>query len=140
MPIPLRLPTVNSDANSWGDILNNYLQQSLLAADGTLVATATNPYTGLTNPNLASTSKAGLVQLTNDLSGSAASPTVTGLQGNNVASGTPTDGYVLTWSASGSTWQPAAPSSGGGSSIDLDGGNASSVFGGITALDGGNST
>lgn len=138
MPTPLRLPNVGSDANQWGDILNNYLQQAL-ASDGTLVTAATNPYTSSANTNLANGSRPGLVQLTNDLGNTAALPKVVGLQGRAVASTTPTDGYVLTWDNAGSTWKPAAATSGGGA-IDLDGGTSTSIYGGIDPIDGGNST
>ena len=131
-----RLPSPGSDANNWGSLLNDYIQQSL-ASDGTLVTSATNPYTSSANTNLASGSKPGLVQLANDLGNTAASPKVVGLQGRSVDSGAPSDGNVLTWSASGSKWQPSAPS--GGSPIDLDGGTASSVFGGVASIDGGTS-
>ncbi|HSX05747.1 MAG TPA: hypothetical protein VLF69_04730 [Candidatus Saccharimonadales bacterium] len=108
-----RLPVVGSDNDNWGTVLNDFLQQAL-AADGTLVTTATNSYTGTTNTNLANSTKPGLVQLAGDLTVPVTAPKVTGLQGNPVASTTPTDGQVLTWSASGSSWQPATPSAGGG--------------------------
>jgi hypothetical protein len=44
-------------------------------------------------------------------------------------------GDVLTWDGSEGVW--AAPSGGGGGSLNLDGGDASSVYGGTTAIDGG---
>jgi hypothetical protein len=118
--------------------LNDYLQQAL-ASDGTLVTGATNSYTGSANTNLASGSQPGLVQLATDLGNTAASPKVVGLQGRAVASTSPTDGYVLTWDNTGSTWKPAAPGGGGGGSPDLDGGTSSSVYGGTDPIDGGNS-
>ncbi len=134
-----RLPTLGGDANNWGSVLNDYLQQAL-AADGTLVTSSTNSYTGLANTNLASGSKPGIVQLAGDLGSTAVSPTVTGLQGNAVSATAPTDGYVLTWSAAGSQWQPAAASGGGGGFTgDLDGGNATSAYGGTSSIDGGTS-
>lgn len=139
MPTP-RLPTPGGDANNWGTLLNDYLQQSL-ASDGTLVTSATNTYTGNANTNLASGSQPGLVQLTNDLGNTAASPKVVGLQGRSVDSVSPTDGYVLTWSAGSSKWAPAAPPSIGGAGLtDLDGGSSSSVYGGITSIDCGSSS
>lgn len=133
------LPTPGGNANNWGTVLNDYLQQAL-DSDGTLVTSATNTFTGLANTNLASVSKPGLVQLAGDLSNSAASPSVVGIQGRNIDSSAPNDGDVMTWSASGSKWSPLAPSGGGGGGGfigDLDGGNASSVYGGTTAIDGG---
>jgi hypothetical protein len=107
MPTP-RLPTPGGDANSWGSVLNDYLQQAL-ASDGTLVTSSTNSYTGLANTNLANGSRPGLIQLAGDLGNTAVSPTVAGLQGRSVDSGAPSDGNVLTWSASGTKWQPQAP-------------------------------
>jgi photosystem II stability/assembly factor-like uncharacterized protein len=59
-----------------------------------------------------------------DLSGSYPSPTVAKLQGKAVSSGTPTDGYVLTWNNSSSQWQPKAAAGGapsGSASGDLSG-------------------
>jgi hypothetical protein len=134
----VRLPIPGSDANNWGSLLNDYLQQAL-DSDGTLVTGSTNTYTGLANTNLASGSKPGLVQLTNDLGNTAASPKVVGLQGRSVDSAGPSDGDVLTWDAGASKWGPSA-SGGGGGLTDLDGGNASSVYGGITGIDCGNSS
>lgn len=109
------LPTPGGDDNTWGGMLNDYLQQSL-AADGTLVTTATNSHTLLANTNLATTTTPGLIQLAGDLANTSTSPTVVGLQGWAVASTRPTNGYVLTWSSGSSNWQPA-PASGGGSGL-----------------------
>lgn len=131
-----RLPTPSGDANNWGTLLNEYLQQSL-ASDGTLVTGSTNSFTGFANTNLASGVKPGLIQLAGDLGSSAASPKVGGLQGRTVDSAAPVDGNVLTWSATGSKWSPAVPTGGGGFLANLDGGNASSVYGGTAAIDGG---
>jgi hypothetical protein len=110
-----RLPTPGSDANNWGSLLNDYVQQAH-ASDGTLVTSATNPFTGNANTNLATASTPGLVQLANDMGGTATSPIVTGLQGRDIDTTAPTDGYVLTWSASASKWQAVAPTSSGGTS------------------------
>jgi len=106
-----RLPVIGSDNDSWGSLLNDYVQQSL-AADGTLLTTATNTYTGGTNTNLANSTRPGLVQLAGDLTLPVTAPKVVGLQGNPVASTAPSDGQVLTWSSASSNWQPAAPSGG----------------------------
>jgi len=108
-----RLPTPGSDNNNWGTVLNDYLQQSL-ASDGTLLTTPTNAYTGGTNTNLANSTRPGLVQLAGDLTVPVTAPKVIGLQGFAVASTTPTDGQVLTWSASATSWQPVTPSAGSG--------------------------
>ena len=108
-----RLPTPGGDNDNWGTVLNDFLQQAL-ASDGTLLTTPTNSYTGTTNTNLANSTRPGLVQLTGDLAVPVTAPKVVGLQGNPVASTTPTDGQVLTWSASSSSWQPATASAGSG--------------------------
>jgi hypothetical protein len=110
-----RLPVTGGDNDSWGTLLNDFLQQAL-ASDGTLITTPTNSYTGTTNTNLANSSRPGLVQLTGDLSVPVTSPKVVGLQGYAVASSTPSDGQVLTWSSATSSWQPTAPSASSGAS------------------------
>jgi len=141
-----RLPTPGGDNDDWGTVLNDFMQQTL-ASDGTLVTAAINPYTGTTNVNLANSSRPGLVQLTGDLSVPVVAPKVVGLQGNPVAATTPSDGQALVWSASGGVWQPATISSGGDdgggdgtSLLNLDGGSASSIYGGLAAIDCGDST
>lgn len=132
-----RLPITGGDANNWGTLLNDYLQQAL-ASDGKLVTASTNPYTGSANTNLASGITPGLLQIAGDLGNTAVSPTVVGLQGRIIDSTAPTDGYVLTWNATSTKWQPKAPGTGGGGfTSDIDGGSATSVYGGITAIDGG---
>lgn len=130
-----RVPSPGGDNDNWGTILNDYLQQSL-ASDGTLLTSATNSYTGTSNTNLANSSRPGLVQLTGDLAVPYSAPKVAGLQGVSVATTAPVDGQVLTYASSSGKWQPATPSSGGTSySGTIDGGSATSVFGGITAID-----
>jgi len=136
------LPLVGGDNNTWGTILNDYLQQSL-DASGLLVTAPTNPWTKVANTNLASTSQPGLVQLAGDLGNTAVLPKVIALQGNSISNATPGDGNVLTWSASNSQWQPAAPSTGSGNSGytgDIDGGISSTLFGGAQTIDCGDST
>jgi hypothetical protein len=56
----------------------------------------------------ASSSAQGALQLAQDLTGSAVAPKVAGLQGNPVASTTPTSNQVLTWN--GTAWAPSLPS------------------------------
>lgn len=53
----------------------------------------------------------GLVQLSNDLGGTATSPLVTGLQGYDVANTAPSDNYVLTWNNTNTRWEPTDISS-----------------------------
>lgn len=137
-----RLPVPGGDAgsapNDWGSILNDYLQQSL-AANGTLVTGSTNSYTGSANTNLASTSQAGLVKLATDLGGTALLPNVIGLQGRAVDSAAPSDGNVLTWSASGSKWSPVAPTAytaAGGGGLTLSS-NAFSITAPVSIANGG---
>ena len=134
-----RLPTPGGDNDDWGTVLNDYLQQTLTSS-GTLVTGATNSYTSAPNTNLASGSTPGLVQLAGDLSTPVTSPTVIGLQGNQVASTTPGNGQVLTWNGGSSQWQPVTPSGGGGLTGDIDGGISSSAYGGTTSIDCGDST
>lgn len=47
----------------------------------------------------------GIVQLSGDLGGSATTPTVTGINGVSVPSGTPANGQVLTSNGSALVWQ-----------------------------------
>ena len=108
-----RLPTPGGDNDSWGTVLNDFIQQAL-ASDGTLVTTATNSYTGTGNTNLANSTRPGLVQLAGDLTTPYSAPKVTGLQGKAVSMAAPSDGQVLTWSTSNSAWQPVTPSGGAG--------------------------
>jgi hypothetical protein len=135
-----RLPTPGGDNDNWGTLLNDYLQQAL-ASDGTLLTTATNTYTGTTNTNLANSTRPGLVQLAGDLTTPVTAPKVVGLQGNPVASTTPVDNQVLTWSSASGSWKPVTPSGGGIQLLGIiDGGSASSVYGGTTAIDCGDSS
>jgi hypothetical protein len=47
-----------------------------------------------------------------DLSGSFPNPAVAALRGRSVAATAPTDGQVLTWSASATSWLPSSPATG----------------------------
>jgi trimeric autotransporter adhesin len=132
-----RLPIPGGDNDDWGTVLNDYLQQAL-SSTGTLVTSTTNSYTGLANTNLATGSTPGIVQLAGDISTPVTAPTVVGLQGNQVASTTPTNGQILTWSGGSSQWQPQTPST--GLTGDVDGGSSTSAYGGTTSIDCGDST
>lgn len=80
-----RLPVIGSDNNNWGTVLNRFLEISH-NGDGSLNTSATIPTpspsdpgfseAGNANPNLASGTAPGFVQLAGDLGGTAASPTV----------------------------------------------------------------
>lgn len=56
-----RLPTVNSDNNTWGDVLNDYLSVSL-DTDGTIKAAAITTALKATNQNFT-----GIISLSRDL-------------------------------------------------------------------------
>ena len=134
------LPTPGGNANNWGTILNDYLQQAL-AGDGTLVTAGTNPYTSATNTNLATGSQPGLVQLAGDLAGTSTSPALAAVvTAGSVGSSTAIP--VLTYDAKGRiTGVSTAAVSGGGtvSSFSIDGGNSTTVFGGTLGIDFGGS-
>lgn len=106
-----RLPTVGSDNDNWGSLLNEFLRQAL-DSDGTLLISATNTYTGSTNTNLANSTRPGLVQLAGDLGVPYNAPKVVAIQGKAVAPTAPTDGQILTWNNSSSQWEPGTPGGG----------------------------
>jgi hypothetical protein len=56
----------------------------------------------------------GAQNMSGDVTGTLGANTVAKLQGRTVSSAAPSDGYVLTWNASGSDWVGEAPASGGG--------------------------
>ncbi|HUC88028.1 MAG TPA: hypothetical protein VMR95_02680 [Candidatus Binatia bacterium] len=134
------LPTVGGDNNSWGSMLNNFLQQAL-ASDGTLVTSATNSWTGDANTNLATTSLPGLVQLAGDLAGTPTSPALASIiTAGSVGSSTAIP--VLTYDAKGRiTAVSTATASGGGSvsSFSIDGGNSTTTYSGTLKVDFGGS-
>ena len=134
-----RLPTPGSDANNWGTLLNDYLQQAL-ASDGKLVTTATNAFTGLANTNLASGSNPGIVQLAGDLTGTASSPALTSvISAGSVGSGSAIP--VLTYDAKGRITAVSTASVSGGyvSSFSIDGGNSATVYTGTLGINFGGS-
>jgi len=71
-----RLPIPGQDDGTWGNILNDFLSQSI-DLDGTLKPSAIAA--GAPAIPDASTSAKGLVQLAGDLAGTASAPTVPGL-------------------------------------------------------------
>lgn len=70
----------------------------------------------------ATSSVKGVVQLTGDLGGTAASPAVTGLQGTTVTATAPNNGQVLTYNGATAVW--STPSGGGGSAMNVVSKNA----------------
>ncbi|HXB12660.1 MAG TPA: hypothetical protein VNZ45_11770 [Bacteroidia bacterium] len=79
------VPIVGGNNNTWGTILNQFLAYSLDVTNGQLLTGTTNQnYTNFpslypnanwgTNPNYASGSTPGIIALTGDLAGTAASP------------------------------------------------------------------
>lgn len=68
-----RLPVPGQDDGTWGDILNDYLSQSI-NTDGTLKIDAVDDAVSDASP-----SAKGIVRLAGDLGGTAATPTVPGL-------------------------------------------------------------
>ncbi|HEY1646152.1 MAG TPA: hypothetical protein VGF75_07380 [Candidatus Saccharimonadales bacterium] len=128
MPTNYPLPVVASDNNIWGGILNDFLLTSIADptvysytytsaayayASGTLNVDYTNPQTGSTNYNLATSSYPGLILLGGDLGNNATggtppawSPTVVGLQGHGVSSTAPTSNQVLQYTSG--AWTPTS--------------------------------
>jgi len=95
-----RLPAPGGDDNTWGIVLNDFLSQSH-SADGSLKASAVD---GAVSD--ATSTTAGVVQLTGDLGGTATSPAVTGIRGQTVSATAPTDNQVLTYNTGASQWEP----------------------------------
>lgn len=82
----------------------------------------------------ATSSVKGVIKLTGDLGGTAASPLVTGLRGFPISSVPPTTNYVLTWN--GSTWTPAANTSAFTAAGDLGGTNSFQQVVSLTGISG----
>lgn len=60
----------------------------------------------------ATTTSKGIVQLAGDIAGTAASVSVTKIQGRAIAATAPSEAQVLTWNAVNNTWQPGTVSTG----------------------------
>lgn len=93
-----RLPVPGADQGTWGDVLNGFLAVAH-NPDGTLKTTAVN-----NTVSDASSSTAGVVQLTGDLGGSSSAPTVRRIRGHEVAATTPAANQVLKFN--GTHWEP----------------------------------
>jgi hypothetical protein len=101
-----RLPTPGGDENAWGDVLNDFLTQSL-NTDGTIKPAAA----AAAVPDASSTTQ-GTVQLTNDLGGTGSVPVVTGIQDHAISATAPTDGQFLVYDAGATQWQPTTSAGG----------------------------
>ncbi len=140
-------------------ILLGYLRKTFLAVGifaflfvtGLLIAHASylpgqtlNPSCAPTDPDcfiqfpsstasaLAASSTPGAIQLSGDLGGSATSVAVTGIQGNPIATTTPTSSQVLAWN--GSEWMPSnANSTASYPGVTSDGNDGLDVAGNVTA-------
>jgi Pectate lyase superfamily protein len=121
-----RLPVPGQDDNTWGGILNDFLDVAH-NSDGTLQTSAISnaggyikPNTGIPAADLSSsvqtelTSASTAIQpstsLTHDLSGTVSAPTVAGIQGVPVLGG-PTNGQVLAYNSGANQWVPSTVSS-----------------------------
>jgi hypothetical protein len=97
-----RLPVPGGDENTWGEVLNAFLQTAH-NTDGSLKTSAVD---GAVSD--ASSTTTGTVRLTGDLGGTASSPTVTGLQGRPLSTTAPANNEVLGYSTGTGQWVPMA--------------------------------
>ncbi len=95
-----RLPTPGADENTWGDLLNDFLAQSL-NTDGTIKPAAAQAAV----PDATAATK-GVIKLTNDLGGTVALPQVTGLRGRPLSTAAPASNSVLAYNATANEWEP----------------------------------
>lgn len=93
-----RLPAPGGDDGTWGNVLNDYLGVAH-NADGTLKTSAVSS----SSPTASSTT-AGIVQLTGDLGGTSSNPSVNRIRGHQVAATTPAASQVLKFN--GTQWEP----------------------------------
>jgi Repeat of unknown function (DUF5907) len=112
LALPAQFAVTGSPVTSSGALSvswNNYNANTILAgpASGDAAAPTFRPLVPADLPPATGTAP-GAVQLSQDLAGSAAAPTVAGLQGQPVASTLPSANQVLSWN--GSQWTPAQPS------------------------------
>jgi len=147
MPLPpASLPTPGGDNNSWGTMLNDFLQRALVDdgsgnGNGTLNTQATNSYTGLANTNLATATNPGLVQLAGDLAGTYSSPALASIiTAGSVGSSTSVP--VLTYDAKGRITTVSSATVTGGSTVSsfsIDGGSSTTTYSGDLRVDFGGS-
>jgi hypothetical protein len=144
MPPHTGLPSVGSDNNDWGTILNYFLEQAHDPSTGFLLTTPTNPNNltgGSVNTNLATTTQPGLVQLAGDLTGTYSSPALASITtAGSVGSATAVP--VITYDAKGRITAVSSATISGGvpvNSFGVDGGNSSTTFAGTLRVDFGGS-
>lgn len=166
MSTPQRLPNVNGDVGQWGYILNQFIDlqhyntgsdnaangghQTVTIRPGTTAA-GTAPLT-LMSGSLLSTPEAGAIEFLNnqlyftqttstirrtigafdDSSGAAGDIYYRDSGGSLLRLAVGSDNQILTASSGAPSWQSV-----GGSVNNMDGGNASSLFGGSATVDGG---
>ncbi|WP_042721686.1 hypothetical protein [Flavobacterium sp. B17] len=119
-PYTLGLPTTGVtsgqimkwDGSKWALASDTDTNTTYTASSGlTLTGTAFSA-------NDASLTAKGIVQLSGDLAGTASSPTVSKIQGKSVSSTAPTNGQVLKYNTTNSSWEP---SSDAGLTSEVDG-------------------
>ncbi|WP_148285288.1 hypothetical protein [Flavobacterium sp. B17] len=92
----------NTGTSSWEPAADTDTNTTYTAGSGiTLTGTSFSA-------NDATTSAKGIVQLAGDLAGTATSPTVAKIQSKAVSSTAPTNGQVLKYNTTTSSWEPAA--------------------------------
>ncbi|MGD0331151.1 MAG: hypothetical protein ABSB40_12050 [Nitrososphaeria archaeon] len=120
-----------------GDLSGNNSSQTVIGIQGKSIS-STSPTDGYVLTWSAATSKwapaavtTGTTTLGGDVTGISSANTVIKLQGIVVKSGTPTDGYVLTYSTADSQWEPKSAPIGFTAGGDLSGTNSSQEVTGI---------
>lgn len=103
------------DTDPWtaaGDLSGTQYTQTVVGIRNKPVPTPSGTNTVLTwnGSTLVWVSASGFTAA-GDLSGTSSSQTVVGLQGRALSAAAPSDGYVLTWVAAHSDWEPVAPGS-----------------------------
>ncbi|HTE22284.1 MAG TPA: hypothetical protein VK674_04560 [Candidatus Limnocylindria bacterium] len=97
-----RLPVPGGDDNSWGIVLNDFLNQSL-NSDGSIKSAAIQA--ALLD---ATATTKGVVKLTKDFGGTASLPQVTGLRGRSLSTTAPSNNNVLAYNSGTNEWEPQA--------------------------------
>ncbi len=123
-----------------GDLDGTELLQTVIGLQGRPLAdTAPNDGEVVIWDSGGSTWKPGTVNsftAGGDLAGDNTTQTVTALQGYDVATTAPTDGYILTWEDSSTSWKPLAAPVGFSAGGDLTGSESSQQVVTLTGVDG----